>query len=81
MSRLVISPDSSDIIFEASTGPDYPADSELAEEERRRWISQWLDRSDTCPNGFTIVDRVRIGDAADNPYRHDLRYTLRCKGV
>ncbi|MEO1576780.1 MAG: hypothetical protein AAFU65_17670 [Pseudomonadota bacterium] len=81
MSRIILTPNSSDIVFEASVSPDYPLDSEVAEEERRRWIEQWLERSDTCPNGFEVLKRERLGSAADNPYQHDLRYTLRCTGV
>ena len=81
MSRLWVDPETREILFEATAGPDYPIDSEAAEQERRRWMQQWLDRTDSCPRGFDVIDRVRIGDAADNPYQHDLRYTLRCKGV
>lgn len=78
MSRLYISPSGSDIVFEASVGPDYPLDSAAAEAEREAWMSQWLDRKRMCQDGFEIMDRQEIGSAIDNPYQHDLRYTLRC---
>lgn len=78
MSRLVNDPGSDTITFEATVSPDYPATSDAAEREREDWMRQWLDRARLCANGFTVVDRVSIGSAADNPYRHDLRYTLRC---
>ncbi len=78
MSRLVTTPGSDSITFEASVSPDYPADSEAAEREREDWMRQWLERARICGNGFEVVKRVPIGSAADNPYRHDLRYTLRC---
>ena len=29
--------------------------------------------------GYEVLDRVTITDAADNPYWHDLRYRLRCR--
>ncbi len=78
MSRLVNEPGSDTITFEATVSPDYPAASEAAERERENWMRQWLDRSRLCAEGFEVVKRVVIGSAADNPYRHDLRYTLRC---
>jgi hypothetical protein len=78
MSRLWASPDGSDIFFEASVGPDYPLNSAAAEAQRRSWMGQWLDRARLCPDGFEIIDRRQIGSAIDNPYHHDLRYTLRC---
>lgn len=78
MSRLWASPDGRDIFFEASVGPDYPLDSAAAEAERENWMRQWLERERLCPDGFEIIDRRQIGSALDNPYHHDLRYTLRC---
>ncbi|MEM6639013.1 MAG: hypothetical protein AAF610_03840 [Pseudomonadota bacterium] len=78
MSRLVVPSDGDYLIFEASTGVDYPADDADAEAVRRDWIRQWLERRGLCANGFEVIKRVELGDSADNPYRHDLRYTLRC---
>ncbi len=81
MSRLIMPSAGDNIVFEASVSPDYPLDSQAAEQERRRWMQQWLERTGSCPDGFEIIDRVRLGDSIDNPYRHDLRYTLRCSGA
>ena len=78
MSRLYTAPEGDLIIFEATVSPDYPLDSAEAEVERESWMSQWLERERMCADGFEIIDRIRIGSAADNPYRHDLRYTLKC---
>ncbi|MFK7886059.1 MAG: hypothetical protein AB8G16_04265 [Gammaproteobacteria bacterium] len=80
MSRLWAT-DEGGIVFEASISPDYPLDSPAAESAREKWMRQWLDRQSMCLHGFEVIDRKRIGSAADNPYQHDLRYTLRCTGT
>lgn len=80
MSRLWADADGG-IVFEASISPDYPLDSPAAEQERENWIGQWLERKRMCPAGFEVIERVRIGSAADNPYQHDLRYKVRCTDV
>ncbi|MFK8016385.1 MAG: hypothetical protein AB8G17_13215 [Gammaproteobacteria bacterium] len=81
MSRLWAAPEGDLIYFEATVSPDYPLDSAAAEVVREDWMAQWLERGRLCANGFEVIDRIRIGSAADNPYQHDLRYTLRCTGV
>lgn len=78
MSRLYTAEDDTTLVFEASVSPDYPANDDNAEAVRHAWISQWLERRRLCANGFIVLDRVELGSASDNPYRHDLRYTLRC---
>ncbi len=78
MSRLYLTPDGNGIVFEASVSPDYPADSEAGEAARMLWIEQWLDQRNYCAEGFVVEERLPLGSAADNPYQHDLRYTLRC---
>ena len=78
MSRLYVPDDGDRIVFEASVSPDYPAQGEEAEAARMLWIKQWLKQRNLCANGFEIEERTKIGSAADNPYHHDLRYTLRC---
>lgn len=81
MSRLWVDPESKDILFEATVSPDYPVDTPAAEEVRRDWMRQWLERQSLCQKGFAVVSRERLGRTADNPYLHDLRYKLRCTGV
>lgn len=78
LSRLYPAPSGSELVFEASVSPQYPADSEAAEATRMQWIELWLDQRNLCADGFEIKDRIAIGSAADNPYQHDLRYTLAC---
>ena len=78
LSRLYVPDDGDGLVFEATTNASYPADSAAAEAERMEWIDQWLAQRKICDAGFEVKDRIAIGSAADNPYRHDLRYQLRC---
>ena len=81
MSRLYVAEGGDELVFEASVSPEYPADSDAGEQVRLQWITMWLEQRDLCPGGYDVVDRRRIGSAADNPYWHDLRYRLRCRPV
>lgn len=76
-SRLVIEDDK--IFFEATATPEYPLESEAAETVRGNWLAQWLRLRGVCPRGHKVVSRQRIGPADNNPYRHDLRYTVECE--
>ncbi len=66
------------IVFEATATPEYPIDSPEAEMVRSKWLAQWMAIRELCPDGYRVVRSERIGPLDDNPYRHDLRYTVVC---
>ncbi len=65
-------------VFEASTSPEFPADSESAEMVRMEWLAAWLKRSNHCPAGWEPISREAIPPAEVHPRRRNLRYQVRC---
>jgi hypothetical protein len=64
--------------FDVKLTPEYPNDSEAAEEIRMEWLSAWLANRKTCPNGYDIVERRQFDYMELNAGRYDLRYKVRC---
>ena len=79
MSRMQVSEqDQSTIIYEVSIDGQLPDDNQQAEATRLSWAAQWLEVRGWCPGRFEVVERRRISARELNPYRHDLRYSIRC---
>ncbi len=66
------------LLFEASSSPQFPADSEAGEQERMAWLAGWMRRGGYCPAGWEILSRSKIDPAEVHSRRHDLRYEVRC---
>ena len=65
-------------VFEAKTSPKYAADSAAAEEMRLEWLDDWMKRRDFCSGGYDVLERRLFRPDEPNPYRSDLRYTVKC---
>lgn len=78
LSRLWVDDESGKIFFDATVSPQYPRDSEAAEEERAKWVEEWLKVRNQCLSGHEIVNRRVLGRHEDSVYRHHLRYEVTC---
>lgn len=66
------------LLFEATTSSQFPADNASAETVRMEWLATWMKRSGSCPQGWEILSRSAIDPAEVHARRHDLRYEIRC---
>ncbi len=78
ISRIHEGPQKDVIYFDTAVTAEYPESSAAAEEIRKEWISEWLEIRNLCVNGHEVLSRRAFTREDDNPYRHDLRYELRC---
>jgi hypothetical protein len=79
LSQLSTPPEGGDYYwFDVKLTPEYPDESEGAEEVRMEWLSAWLANRKTCPNGYEIVERREFDYMEHNAGRYDLRYKVRC---
>jgi len=65
-------------VFEAKISPKFPADSAAAEQVRLDWLADWMTRRDFCSGGYEVLERRPFAPDEPNPYRSDLRYTVKC---
>ena len=65
-------------VFEAKISPKFPADSAAAEQMRLDWLADWMERRDFCSGGYEVLERRPFRPDEPNPYRSDLRYTVKC---
>jgi hypothetical protein len=66
------------LLFEASSSPQFPADSDAAEAARMEWLEAWMKRMGHCPDGWEILSRSKIDPGEVHARRRDLRYRLKC---
>ena len=64
--------------FDVKLTPEYPDQSEVAEEQRMEWLTAWLEVRKICANGYDIIERRPFDFLEHNPARYDLRYKVRC---
>ena len=64
--------------YDVKLTPEYPEDSEAAEQRRMEWLSAWLEVRKTCTNGYEILERREFDFMEHNPAQYDLRYKVQC---
>ena len=56
-------------------------ESQAAEDQRLRWLDDWLELRQMCPGGHEVLKRRPFDFLEDNPGHRDQRYEVRCKPV
>lgn len=67
------------LYFDVITTPEYPADSEAAEDQRMKWLASWMEVRKFCPAGYEVVERREFETLEHNPGNYDLRYKVQCQ--
>lgn len=65
-------------VFESKISPKYPADSAAAELMRLEWLDDWMKQRAYCSEGHEVLERRAFRSDEPNPYRSDLRYSVKC---
>jgi len=78
-SALVKARDGSNTIqFQARAGSDFPENNPDAEAMRIRWLEDWLEVKNICPNGYKVLKRRPFEFLESNPGQYDLVYEIEC---
>lgn len=67
--------------FDVKLTAELPANSDVAEAQRMRWLESWLALRKVCAEGYEILERREFGFLEHNPARYDLRYKVRCSAT
>jgi hypothetical protein len=79
LSQLSTPMDGGDYLwFDVKLTPEYPESNPAAEDQRLRWLSDWLAVRKICENGYEILERREFEFLEHNPARYDLRYKVQC---